>query len=191
MVTPSAASPQPGSHKGVRPRDFRESDPFMRAWPQAGPLKELNPVLAVQGHNRLLPVGQPADTETVTAFLAQAVLRPHLFDTDIEQFLNRGLDLILGRPEIYLESVGIVVFVGRLVGALFGNQRLDNDLVRFELGAYALMPDVKIIAPWREWDLLSREKLLRYAEEHGIPVDFKKKRGKSCVVFWTCCWCWG
>ncbi len=52
-----------------------------------------------------------------------------------------------------------------------------NDQVRFELGAYALMPEVKIIAPWREWDLLSREKLLRYAEKHGIPVDFKKKKG--------------
>ncbi len=52
-----------------------------------------------------------------------------------------------------------------------------NDQVRFELGAYALMPDVRIIAPWREWDLLSREKLLRYAEQHGIPVDFKKKKG--------------
>jgi argininosuccinate synthase len=50
-----------------------------------------------------------------------------------------------------------------------------NDQVRFELGAYALMPDVKIIAPWREWDLTSREKLLRYAQTHGIPVDFKKK----------------
>jgi argininosuccinate synthase len=52
-----------------------------------------------------------------------------------------------------------------------------NDQVRFELGAYALMPDVTIIAPWREWDLLSREKLLRYAEQHKIPVDFKKKKG--------------
>ena len=52
-----------------------------------------------------------------------------------------------------------------------------NDQVRFELGAYALMPDVKVIAPWREWDLLSRDKLLRYAEAHGIPVDFKKKKG--------------
>jgi argininosuccinate synthase len=52
-----------------------------------------------------------------------------------------------------------------------------NDQVRFELGAYALMPDVKIIAPWREWDLLSREKLLAYAEKHGIPVDYKKKKG--------------
>jgi argininosuccinate synthase len=54
-----------------------------------------------------------------------------------------------------------------------------NDQVRFELGAYALMPDVQIIAPWREWDLLSRDKLLAYAEKHGIPVDFKKKKGKG------------
>jgi argininosuccinate synthase len=54
-----------------------------------------------------------------------------------------------------------------------------NDQVRFELGAYALMPDVEIIAPWREWDLLSREKLLRYAEKHRIPVDFKKKKGAA------------
>ena len=54
-----------------------------------------------------------------------------------------------------------------------------NDQVRFELGAYALMPDVKVIAPWREWDLLSREKLIAYAEKHGIPVDFKKKKGAA------------
>ncbi|MBC7780722.1 MAG: argininosuccinate synthase [Proteobacteria bacterium] len=52
-----------------------------------------------------------------------------------------------------------------------------NDQVRFELGAYALMPNVKIIAPWREWDLLSREKLLAYADQHRIPVDFKKRKG--------------
>jgi argininosuccinate synthase len=52
-----------------------------------------------------------------------------------------------------------------------------NDQVRFELGAYALMPDVKIIAPWREWDLTSREKLLRYAETHGIPVEGTRKKG--------------
>ena len=52
-----------------------------------------------------------------------------------------------------------------------------NDQVRFELGAYALMPNVRVIAPWREWDLLSRDKLLQYAEKHGIPVDYKKKKG--------------
>jgi argininosuccinate synthase len=54
-----------------------------------------------------------------------------------------------------------------------------NDQVRFELGAYALKPEVKIIAPWREWDLLSREKLMNYAEEHGIEVDFAKQGKKS------------
>lgn len=54
-----------------------------------------------------------------------------------------------------------------------------NDQVRFELGAYALNPEIKIIAPWREWDLLSREKLLAYAEQHGIPVEMKHKQGGS------------
>ncbi|AEG02078.1 argininosuccinate synthase [Methylomonas methanica] len=49
-----------------------------------------------------------------------------------------------------------------------------NDQVRFELGAYALRPDIKIIAPWREWDLNSRQKLLDYAEKHGISVEMKK-----------------
>ena len=53
-----------------------------------------------------------------------------------------------------------------------------NDQVRFELGAYALRPDIKIIAPWREWDLNSRDKLLAYADKHGIPVE-KKADGKS------------
>ncbi len=52
-----------------------------------------------------------------------------------------------------------------------------NDQVRFELGAYALKPEIKIIAPWREWDLNSREKLLAYAEGHGIPIEMKQ--GKS------------
>ncbi len=54
-----------------------------------------------------------------------------------------------------------------------------NDQVRFELGAYALKPGVKVIAPWREWDLNSREKLMSYAETHGIPVDFAKGKKKS------------
>ena len=54
-----------------------------------------------------------------------------------------------------------------------------NDQVRFELGYYALMPNVKVIAPWREWDLLSREKLLAYAEKAGIPIEMKHKAGGS------------
>ena len=52
-----------------------------------------------------------------------------------------------------------------------------NDQVRFELGYYSLEPSIKVIAPWREWDLLSREKLLAYAEQHGIPVEMKHKQG--------------
>ena len=52
-----------------------------------------------------------------------------------------------------------------------------NDQVRFELGYYALEPNIHVIAPWREWTLTSREKLLKYAEKHGIPVEMKKKRG--------------
>ena len=54
-----------------------------------------------------------------------------------------------------------------------------NDQVRFELGYYALAPDIKVIAPWREWDLLSREKLLAYAAKHGIPIEMKHKAGGS------------
>lgn len=54
-----------------------------------------------------------------------------------------------------------------------------NDQVRFELGAYALKPGIKVIAPWREWDLTSRETLMAYCEEHKIPVDFNKAGKKS------------
>ena len=54
-----------------------------------------------------------------------------------------------------------------------------NDQVRFELGYYALEPGIKVIAPWREWDLLSREKLMTYAEKHGIPIEMKHKQGGS------------
>ncbi len=54
-----------------------------------------------------------------------------------------------------------------------------NDQVRFELGAYALKPGVKIIAPWREWELSSRESLMEYAEAHGIEIDYQKQGKKS------------
>ena len=51
-----------------------------------------------------------------------------------------------------------------------------NDQVRFELGAYAFNPDIKVIAPWREWDLNSREKLLAYAKQHDIPIEMKRDK---------------
>ncbi len=80
----------------------------------------------------------------------------------------------IARPLIAKEMVEIA----RKTGAdaiSHGATGKGNDQVRFELGAYALMPDVKIIAPWREWNLTSREKLLEYAERHRIPVEFRKK----------------
>jgi argininosuccinate synthase len=54
-----------------------------------------------------------------------------------------------------------------------------NDQVRFELGAYALKPGVHVVAPWREWDLTSRETLMQYCEDRNIPVDFSNKKKKS------------
>lgn len=54
-----------------------------------------------------------------------------------------------------------------------------NDQVRFEMGAYALKPGVKVIAPWREWDLTSRDTLMQYCEQHNIPVDFSNNKKKS------------
>ncbi|EXI88701.1 MAG: Argininosuccinate synthase [Candidatus Accumulibacter sp. BA-94] len=75
-----------------------------------------------------------------------------------------------------------MIEVANLTGAdavAHGATGKGNDQVRFELGAYALRPDIRIIAPWREWDLLSREKLLAYAEEHGIPVEMKHRQGGS------------
>ncbi len=54
-----------------------------------------------------------------------------------------------------------------------------NDQIRFELGAYALMPGVQVIAPWREWDLSSRESLMQYAAEHDIPIENQQAKKKS------------
>jgi argininosuccinate synthase len=82
----------------------------------------------------------------------------------------------IARPLIAKRQIEIA----RQVGAdsvSHGATGKGNDQVRFELGYYALMPNVKVIAPWREWDLLSREKLLAYAEKHGIPVEMKHKQG--------------
>jgi argininosuccinate synthase len=84
----------------------------------------------------------------------------------------------IARPLIAKQLVAIARKTGADAIA-HGATGKGNDQVRFELGAYALMPDVKVIAPWREWNLTSRAKLLAYAEKHGIPVDFKKKKGRG------------
>ncbi len=84
----------------------------------------------------------------------------------------------IARPLIAKRLVEIAVETGA-DAISHGATGKGNDQVRFELGAYALKPDIKVIAPWRELDLLSREKLMDYAERHGIPVDFAKKGKKS------------
>lgn len=84
----------------------------------------------------------------------------------------------IARPLIAKRLVEIAKEVGA-DAISHGATGKGNDQVRFELGAYALMPDVKVIAPWREWDLNSRESLMNYAKNHNIPVDFAKQGKKS------------
>jgi len=81
----------------------------------------------------------------------------------------------IARPLIAKRQIEIANQVGAEAVA-HGATGKGNDQVRFELGYYALRPDIKVIAPWREWDLNSREKLLAYAEKHGIPIQ---KHGKK------------
>lgn len=79
----------------------------------------------------------------------------------------------IARPLIAKRQIEIANKVGADAVA-HGATGKGNDQVRFELGYYALRPDIQIIAPWREWDLSSREKLVDYAAKHGIPVEMKR-----------------
>ena len=75
-----------------------------------------------------------------------------------------------------------LVEIARITGAdaiSHGATGKGNDQVRFELGAYALQPDIRVIAPWREWTLTSRETLLAYAKQHGIPIEYQTTGTKS------------
>ncbi|MCX7207681.1 MAG: argininosuccinate synthase [Proteobacteria bacterium] len=83
----------------------------------------------------------------------------------------------IARPLIAKRQIEIANLTGA-DSVSHGATGKGNDQVRFELGYYALRPDIKVIAPWREWDLNSREKLLDYAEKHGIDIA-KKKNGGS------------
>jgi argininosuccinate synthase len=84
----------------------------------------------------------------------------------------------IARPLIAKRQIEIAQQVGA-DAVSHGATGKGNDQVRFELGYYARQPNIKVIAPWREWDLLSREKLLAYAEQKGIPIDMKHKNGGS------------
>src|SRR6201747_3231459 len=83
----------------------------------------------------------------------------------------------IARPLIAQRQIEIAEQVGADAVA-HGATGKGNDQVRFELSYYALKPDIKIIAPWREWDLTSRTKLLAFAEAHQIPIA-KDKRGEA------------
>ena len=83
----------------------------------------------------------------------------------------------IARPLIAKRQIEIAQLTGA-DSVSHGATGKGNDQVRFELGYYALRPDIHVIAPWREWDLTSRETLIAYAEKHGIPIE-KKKGGGS------------
>ena len=84
----------------------------------------------------------------------------------------------IARPLIAKRMIEIAELEGADAVA-HGATGKGNDQVRFELGAYALKPDVKVIAPWREWEMVSREDMLAYAERHGISVERKREGSKS------------
>ena len=112
--------------------------------------------------------------------LREEFVRDYVFPMMRANALYEGQYLLgtsIARPLIAKKQIEIA----RKVGAdavSHGATGKGNDQVRFELGYYALAPDIKVIAPWREWDLTSRTKLIEYAEAHQIPVP-KDKRGES------------
>src|SRR5512135_7396 len=139
-------------------------------------------------------IGQGGEVEPARAKALQLGIRKkNIFIEDLREEFVRDFVFPMFRANAvyegeYLLGTSIarpliarrLVEIARKTGAdavSHGATGKGNDQVRFELGAYALAPNIRIIAPWREWDLLSREKLLAYADKHGIPVDFKKRKG--------------
>ncbi len=134
-------------------------------------------------------IGQGEDLEPARAKAAAAGVREVFIEDLREEFardfvfpmfranaLYEGEYLLgtsIARPLIARRLVEIAAATGADAIA-HGATGKGNDQIRFELGAYAINPDIRIIAPWREWTLLSRERLLSYAEEHGIPVEHKR-----------------
>ena len=110
--------------------------------------------------------------------LRQEFVQDYVFPMFRANTLYEGEYLLgtsIARPLIAKRMVEIAADVGADAVA-HGATGKGNDQVRFELGAYALNPDIQVIAPWREWDLNSREKLLAYAEQRGIPVERHGKK---------------
>ena len=139
-------------------------------------------------------LGQGEELEPARSKAIKFGIKPeHIFIDDLREEFVRNFVFPMFRANTiyegeYLLGTSIArpliakrqIEIARQVGAdavSHGATGKGNDQVRFEMGYYALEPGIKVIAPWREWDLLSREKLLAYAEKHGIPVEMKHKQG--------------
>jgi argininosuccinate synthase len=139
-------------------------------------------------------LGQGEELEPARSKALKFGIKPeHIFIDDLREEFVRDFVFPMFRANTiyegeYLLGTSIArpliakrqIEIARQVGAdavSHGATGKGNDQVRFEMGYYALEPGIKVIAPWREWDLLSREKLLAYAEKHGIPVEMKHKQG--------------
>jgi len=112
--------------------------------------------------------------------LREEFVRDFVFPMIRANAVYEGLYLLgtsIARPLISKRQIEIAHMVGA-DAVCHGATGKGNDQVRFELGYYALDPDIKVIAPWREWDLNSRTKLIEYAEKHGIEIA-KDKRGEA------------
>ena len=112
--------------------------------------------------------------------LREEFVRDFVFPMFRANTLYEGVYLLgtsIARPLIAKRQIEIAIATGADAVA-HGATGKGNDQVRFELGYYALKPDIKVIAPWREWDLTSRTKLIEYAEKHQIPIA-KDKRGEA------------
>ena len=112
--------------------------------------------------------------------LREEFVRDFVFPMFRANALYEGTYLLgtsIARPLIAKRQIEIVREVGA-DAVCHGATGKGNDQVRFELGYYALKPDITVIAPWREWDLTSRSTLLAYAEQHQIPIA-KDKRGEA------------
>ena len=111
--------------------------------------------------------------------LREEFVRNYVFPMFRGNALYEGTYLLgtaIARPLIAKRQIEIACEVGA-DAVSHGATGKGNDQVRFELGYYALKPDIKIIAPWREWDLNSRTKLINYATQHNIPIP-KNKQGE-------------
>ena len=112
--------------------------------------------------------------------LRETFVKDYVFPMTRANALYEGLSLLgtsIARPLIAKRQIEIAKQVGA-DAVSHGATGKGNDQVRFELTYYGLNPDIKVIAPWREWDLTSRTKLIEFAEQHQIPIA-KDKRGEA------------